>query len=154
MPGEDESQLLKSLKQACDLGNTGQARRALGAWLDRFGPVNASGSLLDFAADLEDQSLRAGVYAMDADGFRPDSNGRWDSKLFWKQFEAWRKTWQASLPLKSPPSPTSTPKKTVGRERVMHLDAKRLDIFLFWGFKLTPRGSLSRSGSGKLIQGS
>jgi hypothetical protein len=103
VPGEDESQLLKSLKQACNLGDTGQARRALGTWLDRFGPANASGSLLDFAADLEDQSLRAVVYAMDADGFRPDSNGSWDGKQFWKQFEAWRKVWQTSSATGKPP---------------------------------------------------
>jgi hypothetical protein len=103
VPGEDESRLLKSLKQACTLGDTGQARQALGAWLDRFGPADASGSLLDFAANLEDQSLRAGVYAMDADGFRPDSNGSWDSKNFWKQFEAWRKTRQASSASETPP---------------------------------------------------
>jgi hypothetical protein len=103
VPGEDESRLLKSLKQSCDLGNTGQARRALSTWLDRFGPADASGSLLDFAVNLEDQSLRAGVYAMDADGFRPDSNGSWDSKNFWKQFEAWRKVWQASSATDKPP---------------------------------------------------
>ena len=103
MPGEEESRLLNSLKQACNLGDTGRARRALGAWLDRFGPANASGSLLDFAADLENQSLRAGVYAMDADGFRPDSNGSWDSKQFWKQFEAWRKVWQTSSATEKPP---------------------------------------------------
>lgn len=100
--GDDESQLLKSLKQACNLGDTGQARRALGAWLDRFGPANSSGSLLDFAADLEDQSLRAGVYAMDADGFRPHNNGSWNSKQFWRQFEAWRKVWHASCATEMP----------------------------------------------------
>ena len=103
VPGEDESQLLKSLKQACNLADNVQARRALVAWLDRFGPANGSGSLLDFAADIEDQSLRAGVYAMDAEGFRPDSNGSWNSKQFWKQFEAWRKTWQASSATEKPP---------------------------------------------------
>jgi len=102
VPGEDESRLLKSLKQACNLGDTGQARRALGAWLDRFGPANGSGSLLDFAANLEDQSLQASVYAMDADGFRPDSDGRWNSKQFWKQFEAWRKTWRATVDTDQP----------------------------------------------------
>ena len=103
VPDEDESLLLKSLKKSCDLGDTGQARRALGTWLGQFGPANASGSLLDFAADLEDQPLRAGVYAMDADGFRPDSEGRWNSKKFWKQFEAWRKVWQASSATEKPP---------------------------------------------------
>ena len=100
--GDDESQLLKSLKQACNLGDTGQARRALGAWLDRFGPASASGSLLEFAADLEDRSLSAGVYAMDADGFRPHSDGRWNNKQFWKQFEAWRKDWHASCAAEKP----------------------------------------------------
>ncbi len=103
IPNENESQLLKNLERSCDLANTGQARQALGSWLDRFGPVNASGSLLDFAAYLEDQALRAGVYAMDAEGFRPDSKGAWNSKEFWKQFEAWRKTWQASPDGEKPP---------------------------------------------------
>jgi len=102
-PGEEESQLLKSLKQACNRGDTGQARRALGAWLSQFGPANTSGSLLDFAADIEDQSLRAGIYAMDADGFRPDSKGNWNSKQFWQQFEAWRKAWQAYTATDKPP---------------------------------------------------
>jgi hypothetical protein len=101
--GDDESQLLKSLKQACNLGDTGQARRALGAWLHRFGPANPSGSLLEFAADLEDRALRAGVYAMDADGFRPHGNGRWNGRQFWKQFEAWRKDWHASRAAETPP---------------------------------------------------
>ncbi len=102
-PGEEESQLLKSLKQACNRSDTGQARRALGAWLSQFGPANTSGSLLDFAADIEDQSLRAGIYAMDADGFRPDSKGNWNSKQFWQQFEAWRKAWQAYTATDKPP---------------------------------------------------
>lgn len=100
---ETESPLLKNLKQACIPGDTGPARRALGAWLVQFGPANASGSLLDFAANLEDQSLRANVYALDADGFRPDSNGSWNGKQFWQQFQAWRKAWQVSTATDKPP---------------------------------------------------
>jgi hypothetical protein len=103
VPNENESQLLKNLERSCEQTNTGQARQALGSWLDRFGPIDASGSLLDFAAYLEDQPLRSGVYAMDAEGFRPDSNGGWNSKEFWKHFEAWRKTWQASPDGEKPP---------------------------------------------------
>ncbi len=101
--GEDEQQLLKSLKQACNDTDAGQARHALSAWIKRFGPANTSGSLLDFAANIDDESLRVGIYAMDADGFRPDGNGRWDGQQFWKQFETWRKAWQASSATERPP---------------------------------------------------
>jgi len=103
VPDEDESRLLKSLERSCSQANTGQTRQALGHWLERYGPVSASGSLLDFAEYLEDQPLRASVYAMDSEGFRPDSNGNWNSKQFWKQFETWRKNWQASPNIEKPP---------------------------------------------------
>ena len=103
VPDEDESRLLKSLERSCGLANTGQTRQALGHWLERYGPVSASGCLLDFAEYLEDQPLRASVYAMDSEGFRPDSNGNWNSKQFWKQFETWRKNWQASPNIEKPP---------------------------------------------------
>ncbi len=102
VPGEHEQQLLKSLKQACNDTDAGKARQVLSTWLKRFGPANTSGSLLDFAANLEDESLQIGLYAMDADGFRPGSKRRWDGKQFWKQFEAWRKAWQASSADKKP----------------------------------------------------
>jgi hypothetical protein len=105
VPGDDESLLLKHLKQHCNLGDTGQARRALGTWLDRYGPVSASGSLLDFAAGLEDPGLKTDVYSLDAAGFRPDSNGNWDGKRFWKRFNAWCKAWQA--PPDAPPPPVT-----------------------------------------------
>jgi hypothetical protein len=96
MLSEDESLLLKSLKRACESEDSGQARRALGAWLNGFGPENSSGSLLDFAAGLEDEVLRASVYAMDSHGYRPDGNENWNSRDFWKQFEAWKKSWKAA----------------------------------------------------------
>ena len=100
---QDESLLLRSLKRACDSADSRQARRALGAWLTGFGPENASGSLLDFAADLDDEALRAGVYAMDSHGYRPDSNENWNSSNFWKQFVAWNKAWKAAAAAKKPP---------------------------------------------------
>ena len=103
MLSEDESRLLKSLKRACDSADSGQARRALGVWLAGFGPGNAAGSLLDFAAGLDDEALRASVYAMDSHGYRPDSNENWNSSNFWKQFEAWKKAWKASLADEKPP---------------------------------------------------
>jgi hypothetical protein len=103
MLSEDESLLLKSLKRACESEDSGQARRALGAWLNGFGPENSSGSLLDFAAGLDDEVLRASVYAMDSHGYRPDGNKNWNSRNFWKQFEAWKKSWKAAAAARKPP---------------------------------------------------
>ena len=100
---EDESLLLKSLKRACDSADSGQARKALGAWLTGFGPENSSGSLLDFAAGLDDEAWRVSVYAMDSHGYRPESNENWNSSNFWKQFEAWKKAWKASAAAEKPP---------------------------------------------------
>jgi hypothetical protein len=102
MLAEDESLLLKSLKRACDSEDSGQARRALSAWLSEFGPENSSGSLLDFAAGLDDEGLRASVYAMDSHGYRPDGTKNWNSRNFWKQFEAWKKSWKAAAARKPP----------------------------------------------------
>jgi hypothetical protein len=103
MLAEDESLLLKSLKRACDSEDSGQARRALSAWLSEFGPENSSGSLLDFAAGLDDEGLRASVYAMDSHGYRPDGTKNWNSRNFWKQFEAWKKSWKAAAAARKPP---------------------------------------------------
>jgi hypothetical protein len=87
----DESSVLNDLKRSCDRGDAGQARRALSAWLVRFGPRSASASLLEFAATLEDEALRDGLYAMDRVGFHSADDNMWDSKAFWKTFASWRK---------------------------------------------------------------
>jgi hypothetical protein len=101
---EDEKQMLKKLQKCCEKGNARQARQALANWLAQFGPdSSSSGSLLEFAADLEDKSLHDNVCAMDSDGFRPDQQASWDSKQFWKQFDAWRKTWTAAMVAEKPP---------------------------------------------------
>jgi hypothetical protein len=101
---EDEKRILKLLQRSCDKSNARQARQALANWLAQFGPdSSSSGSLLEFAAGLEDKSLRANVCAMESDGFRPDQQASWDNKQFWKQFEAWRKSWKASMAAEKPP---------------------------------------------------
>jgi hypothetical protein len=101
---EDEKRILKLLQRSCDKSNARQARQALANWLAQFGPdSSSSGSLLEFAAGLEDKSLRANVCAMESDGFRPDQQASWDNKQFWKQFEAWRKSWKASIAAEKPP---------------------------------------------------
>jgi hypothetical protein len=101
---EDEKQILKQLQRFCEKNNVRQARQALANWLAHFGPDSASsGSLLEFAAGLQDQSLCANVRAMDSDGYRPDQQANWNGKQFWKQFEAWRKSWKASTAAQKPP---------------------------------------------------
>jgi hypothetical protein len=101
---EDEKKILKTLQQCCEKRDAKRARRALASWLSRFGPESsANGSLLEFAAGLKDSSLRDNVYAMDSDGFRPDQGADWNSRQFWKQFETWRKAWEASMAAEKPP---------------------------------------------------
>jgi len=101
---EDEKQILKQLQRCSEKGNARQARQALANWLAHFGPDSASsGSLLEFAAGLQDESLCANVRAMDSDGYRPDQQANWNSKQFWKLFEAWRKSWKASMAAQRPP---------------------------------------------------
>lgn len=87
---EDEAGLLKNLQRACSSGDRAAARTALQHWLRRFGPAGEA-SLLEFAAVLDDAELKAGLYALDSDGFRRDGEGSWSGRVFWKQFEAWRK---------------------------------------------------------------
>ena len=87
---EDEAALLKNLQRACSSGDRAAARTAMQHWLRRFGPSGRA-SLLEFAAALDDAELRAGLYALDSDGFRRDGEGSWTGRDFWKQFEAWRK---------------------------------------------------------------
>lgn len=98
-----ESVLLKQLKQSCESGDSGHARRALVNWLVQFGPDSAAGSLLEFAAGLPDEALRSSVYAMDSEGYRPDRETAWDNKQFWPLFESWRKSWKAAIAAEKPP---------------------------------------------------
>lgn len=101
---EKEDEILKRLQKCCARNDARQARQALTHWLSHFGPSSGSyGSLLEFAAGIEDSSLRANICAIDSDGFRPDQELSWDAKQFWKQFETWRKSWKTSMAAESPP---------------------------------------------------
>lgn len=90
---ENSPGALTELKTACEAGNPGQARMALYHWLRENGP--GQGSLHDFAAGIEDETLRNRIHALDSDGYRPDSQAEadksWDGRSFWKHFNAWRK---------------------------------------------------------------
>jgi hypothetical protein len=99
---ENEALLLKQLKKCSDGGDSGQARRALARWLVQFGPERHSGSLLEFAAGLQDEDLRNSVYAMDSNRFHPDPDFTWDHKKFWSFFERWRKAWKAAIAAEQP----------------------------------------------------
>ena len=101
---ENESLLLGRLKRSCERGDASQARQALAIWLSRYGPDGMSGSLLEFASELEHETLRASVYAMDSDGFRPDTEVTWNSRQFCKQFEAWRKSWRSAAAAQKAPA--------------------------------------------------
>ena len=97
---ENEAGLLASLEQACRSGDIRQARRTLQYWLRDFGPLEGNGSLLEFAAGLGDPAIRGSICALDSNGFRPGSvpevEPAWNGGAFWKQFEAWRKSWLVS----------------------------------------------------------
>jgi hypothetical protein len=99
----DESALLRQLKQYCDGADRAGVRQAMGDWLRRFGPPGASASVLEFAALVDDETLRQCLHALDSTGFRPKQEEGWDSKALWKHFESWRKAWrQAAASEKAP----------------------------------------------------
>ena len=87
---EDEAVLLRSLKRACEQGAREPSRRCLRRWLAEYGPTGEA-SLLEFAAITGDEALSKGLYALDADGFRPDGEEAWNGKAFWVLLDAWRK---------------------------------------------------------------
>jgi len=99
----DEAELLKLLRRACERGDVAAARRGLLAWIKEFGPAAAGSSLLEFAVQSDDPSLREGIYALDSEGFRQGgqqggARGRataWEGRVFWDQFENWLRSWRA-----------------------------------------------------------
>ena len=102
-PGAGEHDLLDGLRRACESGEPAAVRQRLYAWLRDYGPADAAGSLLDFAAGEADPDLRASIHALDSEGFR--SRGRqdpatgdwpsWSGRDFWERFEHWRRAWRA-----------------------------------------------------------
>lgn len=85
----DQAACLERLKQACRMGDRAAARHSLRAWL-RARRAPGDGSLLDFAATVDDADFERALYALDAAGFQPAGNGDWDGGPFWRQFKMWR----------------------------------------------------------------
>jgi hypothetical protein len=97
-----EADLLSGLKKACDGDDRGAARRYLQRWLRDHGPAEYP-SLLDFAAACGNDSLRDGIYALDAEGYRPDSPVSWKGRLLWESFESWRRQSASAAAENRPP---------------------------------------------------
>jgi hypothetical protein len=100
--GEHETALLKELKRACCSGDRGTARRTLQRWLRDYGQ-DGNVSILEFAATVGDQALLENLYALDSDGFRRDNGVSWSGRVFWRQFENWRKEQAGSVARNKPP---------------------------------------------------
>jgi hypothetical protein len=94
--GQTESAKLAELRKACKGGDAHAARAALHPWLREFGPTG-NPSLLEFASKVAEPALAAEIYALDARGFKPDAADAWDGAALWREFEAWRTSWKASL---------------------------------------------------------
>jgi hypothetical protein len=86
---ENESRVLADLKRSCAENDVTLTRSLLGAWLGRFGPGAASGSLLEFASGVEKDTLKAALYRLDATGFKPGVDEDWNGKEFWAEFRSW-----------------------------------------------------------------
>jgi hypothetical protein len=84
-----EAAVLKAMARASHGNDRQAARRYLQDWLQEWGPTGGR-SLLEFAAELENNELRESVCDLDSEGFRAGS-GTWDGKAFWRRFRAWRK---------------------------------------------------------------
>jgi hypothetical protein len=91
-----ESATRAELRNACKSGDARAARAALHTWLREFGPAG-NPSLLEFASKVAEPALAAEIYALDARGFKPDAADAWDGAALWREFEAWRTSWRASL---------------------------------------------------------
>jgi hypothetical protein len=84
----DEKELLANIKQACRANDARTARQLFGRWLRRFGPANAHGSMMEFAGNTEDATLKESIYCLDA-GFTTSGQADWQGDSFWKAFSQW-----------------------------------------------------------------
>jgi len=94
---QQEREVLESLRQACSANDIASARLKLSRWLRAFGPKEASGSLLVFAAQCASEDLRRCLRLLDAVGFSPDQSGTWNGADLSKAFFAWRRQWLSDL---------------------------------------------------------
>jgi hypothetical protein len=89
-PAGTEKELLRRLKQACQECNAGRARTLMRSWLRDHGPPQARGSIVEFAAGLDDPGLRAALQAFNASGYQEGASPDWDGREFWRAFRTWR----------------------------------------------------------------
>ncbi len=86
----DEAGLLREVRKACEAKEPREVRRALSRWLRDFGPASAAGSLVEFAAQLEDTELAGHLMSLDALGFKIGDQDAWDGRGLWKALSRWR----------------------------------------------------------------
>jgi hypothetical protein len=88
----DEQSLLTGIKKACRQNNAREVRNLLARWLRRYGPGQAHGSLMEFANNLEDRTLRDAIYRFDASEFSSLDPPGWNGSEFWSAFSAWQQS--------------------------------------------------------------
>lgn len=88
--GEKERELLQELRQASENGERIPTRRVLQRWLRDYGPTGNT-SLLEFASSAGEEALRVSIYQLDSAGFNLSGEQAWNGKVFWRQFDQWRK---------------------------------------------------------------
>jgi hypothetical protein len=84
-----ESEVVKEIKKACSSGDAAAARSHLRRWVRLHGPKQARGSVMEFAAGLDDPGLRNAIHRFDAGSFGPAASGDWNGREFWKSFDSW-----------------------------------------------------------------
>ncbi len=86
---EAEAMLLADLKHACKANDATQVRKLFRRWLRLFGPAQAYGSTMAFAAGVDDVNLQDAIHRLDASGFSGSGQSDWAGSGFWKAFSNW-----------------------------------------------------------------
>ncbi len=102
---EEEAALLKAIRRACSNDDAVTARDALRQWVRLHGPRSAHGSVMEFAAGLEDRALREAIQRLDASGYSPGASGAWQGGALWKAFDNWRRSRAARTVDRPDPGP-------------------------------------------------
>jgi len=91
-PAGDESELLSGIKQACKVNDGPRVRQLFGRWIRKYGPPKAQGSMLEFAQDIDDDTLREAIFRFDAGEFSTSGKKDWNGVEFWQAFKHWQKS--------------------------------------------------------------
>ncbi len=83
-----EADRLSEFKKACSDGNAAAARTAFRGWMKHN--TSCSG-LLEFARECGNDSLAKNLRALDAAGFSPGGDGKWDGKALFAAFQDWKR---------------------------------------------------------------